>query len=96
MVNKSGSKKLSYILSFLLFSIVFTIVYACLFMVTAPLLITMGEERNVFEKAYVFFLVYPFNGSGSLWLILPNGVIWAFVFYVLGIAIFSLLRKRRN
>ena len=96
MAKTARGKELRHVKPFILFYIVFTVIYICLVFFTSPFLMTWGQKRTVFEKAYVVFLNYPFNEGASLWWVLANAFIWAAVIYIIGIFVVHLLRSRKS
>lgn len=72
---------------------VFAIVYIPLVVITMPLFISWGSNRNFIEKAYLKFIGSPFDYSKSLWLILVNSVFWFLLLYGLIFFIRRLIKK---
>jgi len=69
-----------------LYYIAFIVAYTILTATTGIFFLTWGAKRTLLEKAYVFFIGSPFNGSYSMWYIPVNGIVWATVFYLIKIS----------
>lgn len=96
MAKTARAKELRRVKPFILFYVIFTAIYICLAFFTGPFLMTWGQKRTAFEKAYSVFLSYPFNVGDSLWWILANAFAWAVVIYIIGICVVHLLRSRKS
>lgn len=72
---------------------IFAIVYIPLVLITMPLFISWGSKRNFIEKAYMYFISFPFDYSKSLGLILVNSFFWFLLLYGLIFTIVSIKRR---
>lgn len=96
MGKEKRGEKLGSIGSFIMFYLAFAGLYASLVVFTLPLFMSWGAKRNMLEKAYIFFLRSPLNPTASLWLILVNALVWAFIIYFVVVLFINLIKKKRR
>jgi hypothetical protein len=81
-------------IKFAIYYAIFTIVYVILILLTLPLFVSWGEQRNIVERAYVFFLTSPIDSTKSLALILVNSLFWFVILFAIAFLIGRLVSKR--